>query len=133
MSLIEVGGKLHQYSSYQSLQNVKPITGICVLCSFSYENPIIRKSFVENNNVLVSEQLLFVTIFAKNLIHKMCCILLGFQGANDDDDDEERWGDDLCSRYDQESQFLSARPDYDNIVSSVTFIYSGCKCKLILF
>lgn len=131
--MIEVSVKLHQHSSYQSLQNVKPTTGICVLFSFSYENPIIRKSFVKNNNVLVSEQLLFDAIFAMNLGHKMCCILLGFQGANEDDDDEERWGDDLCSRYDQESQFLSARPDYDNIVSSVAFIYSGCKCKLMLF
>ncbi|XP_046677338.1 dystrobrevin beta-like isoform X2 [Homalodisca vitripennis] len=41
---------------------------------------------------------------------------LEFEGENDEEDeDDDRWGDELCNRYDQESQFLSTRAEYENI------------------
>ncbi|KAG8273553.1 hypothetical protein J6590_016875 [Homalodisca vitripennis] len=46
-------------------------------------------------------------------------VLTEFEGENDEEDeDDDRWGDELCNRYDQESQFLSTRAEYENIVST---------------
>lgn len=41
-----------------------------------------------------------------------------FEGdIENEEEEEDRWGE-LCIRYDQEAQFLTGRPDYENIVSN---------------